>query len=540
MNTSSNLDIDRELLDNRKDEIEHEDLFREVRGSYSPQRYAVLLNKKIHNILMDASIPDTDFRKAEAFSTYLHETIHWWQHIGSYSGFVCSLFSPAIAHLTSGDIKSLWADGMLQKSIIALARNMPLDSDDRINRILNNSMDFSFAYKFIMDPQNCQKIFKDAYYTSVGHFMYMMWSSVSRILKSTFEEETPFFVDSDKWYTAFAKARVEKNPRSYFGNDILLPPFGMKAIFEAQARISQLQYVEIGSGLALGYEDFHKQGQFNGVYGEALKFYIDLFELTDIQSMLAPEINLFLLICDVALNPTEGFPNPVSDMDSWVLTTAPGNRFAILCSKIKTDYMYLLTRITKCSDDDYREVSRILHGMLDCFDSIQSMEFVANSGFASSVMQQLLNEESSSKFSPKNMPVRLLTAKFIRFQQDKVKHPSFFCWLGIHMTSLFETDGGDASLSLFNKHKALFSGNEHDQIRATIFDHLDLESWHTAYEEFYTWLSIYDMTLQLIFDDGPFEYDYDWLAENPKQDDIVKWADDHFQLVYGFKPQEVI
>jgi hypothetical protein len=40
-------------------------------------------------------------------STYLHETVHWWQHIGSTYGFILSLNYPVQSHCTHFDLKRL-------------------------------------------------------------------------------------------------------------------------------------------------------------------------------------------------------------------------------------------------------------------------------------------------------------------------------------------------------------------------------------------------------------------------------------------------
>ena len=67
-----------------------------VRGLYSTTEFVLRLSPRIHQ-LIDAvpsgvySTDDLDAEIIQAFSTYLHETIHWWQHIGSTSGLVRSI-----------------------------------------------------------------------------------------------------------------------------------------------------------------------------------------------------------------------------------------------------------------------------------------------------------------------------------------------------------------------------------------------------------------------------------------------------------------
>jgi hypothetical protein len=59
-------------------------------------------------------------------STLLHETVHWWQHIGSTYGFILSLNYPVQSHCTHFDLKKLVADDGFKKSVIAQASALSL------------------------------------------------------------------------------------------------------------------------------------------------------------------------------------------------------------------------------------------------------------------------------------------------------------------------------------------------------------------------------------------------------------------------------
>ena len=67
-------------------------------GLYSPFRFVLRLSPETHRRI--AALPTgivtekLDPADLRAFSTYLHETIHWWQHVGSTAGFLVSLSYP--------------------------------------------------------------------------------------------------------------------------------------------------------------------------------------------------------------------------------------------------------------------------------------------------------------------------------------------------------------------------------------------------------------------------------------------------------------
>jgi hypothetical protein len=75
-----------------------------VRGSYNPMQFVLRLTSDIHRLLKNSppgiKTPATaSAEQFQAFSTLLHETIHWWQHVGSNFGFILGLtpISTAIA-----------------------------------------------------------------------------------------------------------------------------------------------------------------------------------------------------------------------------------------------------------------------------------------------------------------------------------------------------------------------------------------------------------------------------------------------------------
>ncbi|MBB3747181.1 hypothetical protein FHX10_006737 [Rhizobium sp. BK591] len=50
----------------------------------------------------------------------------------------------------------------------------------------------------------------------------------------------------------------------------------------------------------------------------------------------------------------------------------------------------------------------------------------------------------------------------------------------------------------------------------------------------------YDMTDQWIRRPGPFTYNYRWLSQNGSHEDIKGFADRHFEMIYGVKPDSVV
>jgi len=84
------MNLQNALLDHWQSRDTNDDAFRAAhgaRGLYSTFQFVLRLSPEVHHQL--EKLPTgiysghLDFDAKQAFSTYLHETIHWWQHIGS-------------------------------------------------------------------------------------------------------------------------------------------------------------------------------------------------------------------------------------------------------------------------------------------------------------------------------------------------------------------------------------------------------------------------------------------------------------------------
>lgn len=92
------------------------------RGIYNPMQFVLRLREDIHRELDSATAGlygsgSHSNNQIQAFSTYLHETIHWWQHVGSNFGFISSLKFPAQTHIVHKDLKTLLNNNGAFKSI---------------------------------------------------------------------------------------------------------------------------------------------------------------------------------------------------------------------------------------------------------------------------------------------------------------------------------------------------------------------------------------------------------------------------------------
>jgi aryl-alcohol dehydrogenase-like predicted oxidoreductase len=75
------------------------------------------VHRKIDPLQPAIAAGKVDFEGLRAYSTYVHETIHWWQHIGSTTGLMLSLSYPGQSHANHTHLRNLLTQIGPKKSI---------------------------------------------------------------------------------------------------------------------------------------------------------------------------------------------------------------------------------------------------------------------------------------------------------------------------------------------------------------------------------------------------------------------------------------
>ena len=512
------------------------------RGSYNPMQFVLRLRQDIREAL--ESEPLT-YRKAEAFSTYLHENIHWWQHVGSHIGFVTSLNYPAVAHAAHRDLKKLLANGEKFKSILAYDRllggkTLP-HGNQVVNIILNNWYDTHYAKLFILDNKNVTAIAKDKrFFLSIGHCFHILWSSSLAALAATVDPTHSFLPNSNRWLPEFQRLEQQQAAGFVVDAGLHIAPLGTKAIFEGQARFNQLQYLAVALDNRFSYADFEATGMLSGIYVEAFNIFLQRTTIARPDDVNNSIIGLFLLLCDIAINPTDGFPMDILHFETFILSNDPGFRFVMLCDVVGQNSAQWLAQLVSYSGDEYRDMSEALCREIVCFPPLAGSETVANWATQHESIRQLLREESEMNFSPLNLSIRLFFSKYVRFQQDKVKHPNVFCWPGKSMTNDASPELTPTLVkSLFDKHRALFIDESDGEIRPLLFEGYPEDNIMESFNAFYEYNISYDMITKWIRERGPFTYDYDWLTTMRNKNELKEWVRESFKNQFGIYPEEL-
>ena len=518
-----------------------------ARGSYNPLEFVLRLRPDIHQALDTInpgirSAGELEYSQIEAFSTYFHETIHWWQHVGSTIGLTLSFLYPAQSHVNYrhlkwfnqhvGQIKSIRKYNLAH----AKPKSQETESDRKTNIILNNWHDIEFFRWLVIDPKRANEYLNDPYFECVGHSYKITIGSILWLLSSTIDPNFTIFPDPRNWEPEFQALKNKKQEGYFHGSQVRLSPIGAREIFEGQARFSQLQYLYSASGGNFSWDAFRSIGMLNGVYREAFDVFLKIAGVNWPDTPLAPAVGLFLLVCDIAINPTDGFPFDIDNLSFFVPSVDPGIRFLMLCNAIVEIKPSLLNAITKYSKEEYLEISELLCRKLAYRTPNTIAKNVTHWTKTHEGCKAILNEDASFDFKLENLPVRVFFARFLRFQIDKFSSPEFFCWPGIWSAG---DRNGLCSLEraeeLFDEHRALFLDREDGDVYLRTFPDKNEQTALKTFNTFYSWNATYELTRQWIVEDGPFDLYFFWLTSKYSRQEMEEWAAKCFEQSYGIE-----
>ncbi len=512
-----------------------------ARGVYNPMEFVLRLREDIHKELENLTPgvytgASYSPNQIQAFSTYLHETIHWWQHVGSNFGLISSLKFPAQSHITHSDLKIILSSLGPFKSIKKF--DQLGSASKEINKILNNWHDIEYGGQIAFDHDRLRTIVNDPYFDSWGHSYSLMWASAIWSLASTVDNDFSFLPDIREWETEFNLLRDSKVQGFYYGSPLGIPPVGIRAIFEGQARFCQLQYLSRAFNGSVDFNEFERNGMLNGIYIKAFDIFLKALNEQRPSSICDPLVALFLVVCDIAINPTDGFPFTITHPESFIITNDPGYRFYIQCMFIRDKFPELKKAIKNYSKEEYVQISEKITHAMGCLSPFESSIIVYDWIQTKSEIKSLLKEEATYNFLPVNQPIRLFFSKFLRFQEDKFQYPQAFCWPGMNFAEL---PGNTLALSemfiLFEKHKALFVDDIHGDIYHSSHGKLSPEQLDLVLNDFFSWNSVFDLTRQWISKEGPFDLNLRWLSSKHSKSERESWVSNNFENAYGVRPE---
>ena len=461
---------------------------------------------------------------------------------GSTYGLMVSLSYPAQAHANYLHLKELLSKVGFKKPVRELAATLPGPSEPGTvvglaNTIVNNHFDFSAFRSLTYDQTAAKAVVNDPYFESVGHAYQMTYANNVLVLAATADPDYHVIQHPRGWEAPFQELRESKERGFYYGSPVELWPLGAREVFEGQACFIQLQYLACASGGNLSWDDFRVLGMLHGVYVKAFEQFLEAAGLDWPPAVDHPTVALFLLICDMAINPGSGFPHPLRHFVTFITDIDPGARFAMLATIVRLNHPEVAGTIRNYSRAEYEEVSEKLAKALRIESPISITATCSRWIEDSGPLAAFMEEHHTFDYGPVNLPVRVLFSHFLAFMRDKFETPEVFCWPGAWMAG---TRVSKRAAALFDRHGALFIDKEDDDgIFPRLFVEREQRLVQKTFNSFYAVNLTYDMTNQWIMHPGSFTYNYRWLSQSGSDAVVKDFADRGFEQVYGVRPDAV-
>lgn len=512
-------------------------------GMYETMRFVLRLSPRNHELLDsikfgEQSAIEIGSEALQAYSTYIHETVHWWQHIGSTSGLLYSLSylgqtHSNMAHLRKviakfGSKKPLkrWADEVLSRE--------GSDAQEKLaeaNAAINNALDLEYYKSYAFDPKkNAGLLVKQQHFESIGNIYSIAYGSLLGMFSDLVDQKYLVLPKLKNWDEQFIRLNKEKHQGFYYGSSIHVPPVGLHAIYEGQARFIQLQFLNATRINSPSCEEWRDMGYLNGIYVEAFEIFLKLSNSDWPKTIDDPLVGLFLLICDISINPTRGFPLEIESFEDFILDVDVGVRFFRL-SEITKTHSHLKTAIQTYSRQEYIHVAEELTNAAGYDHPLAALTVISDWHNKLPQLESLMMEQKTFEFELDNLPLRVFFSHFVAFACDKLAYPEFFCWPGAYLAGI---NSSDQIKKLWLRHLSLFSdrGDKPGVYPRKWPDRND-DTVKTMFNRFYGTMALYNLTHQWILKEGSFALNFDWMVEKSSQEDIENWANDTFKQIYG-------
>ncbi|MBI2768376.1 MAG: hypothetical protein HYX47_02030 [Burkholderiales bacterium] len=517
-----------------------------ARGVYESQKFALRLSPLVHE-LVESAVAKAESgsgkltsKELQAYSTFIHETVHWWQHKGSTSGFVRSLLYPLQAHSHIAALREILQSIGPEKPIINVALKgelglFPEHAEAIIpvaNTVANDFMDTEFFLAQTLSPTLAQTAALDRYFQSTGHSCLIAYSMVLGALRQLIDKEGAFLDSPEVLVDTLGRLREKKTTGYFPKSSITLPPIGVRDLYEGQARFIQLQFLNATVGLKT-FQQARDEGMLEGVYGSAFDVFLTITDSKEPNTLSDPLVALFLLVCDMSINPTAGFPAKIDDFDYFYFDVDPGIRFATLAMAVKA-LPDLKTHIVEYSVTEYRHVVKMLSAESGLSNHLLDLATFMTATKASDAGRKLIEEQRTYEFSPSDIVLRVLVGEFLSFAQDRLDHPEFFCWAGHWMT-----EGAGHTRELWLGHLSLAT-DRHDE--KTLYPRLrpgvEERVVSDVFNQFFAAVILFDLTKQWVLTPGGFDIDYSWLTAQSSEPEFSERVAGVFEMHYGVNPSQ--
>lgn len=523
----------------------------QAHGLYHNKQFVVRLSPLNHSNMLELTelskmdgmlnLEDAPPEYLFSYGTYIHENIHWWQHKGSICGLMRSMAQISYTHNNLDRIRDLHEHVGGIKPLFKWwhnQQNLEDSSDERVkelaNIIINDFVDIEFYLLQSYNPQRIRDLKRDPYYKSSEHSAIMVYLTVLADFTSNVDKSYKVFPDKDQLQNRYEK-ELERREGSDSPLVIHISPLGLLDVIEGQARMVQLQYLRgvLGVNSLMMAKD---KGYLENEYGRAFIYFIEQIKEDLPSEVDSPLVALFLLLCDIALNPDKGFISDVIDFNSFYESTDPGYRFVLCCTVIANKLPHLKNRIKLYSKSEYIEVSDEICKECGFLAPYTISKKISEWEAKNVEIEKLMKEHKKFKFTLYNIPTRLMLSEFIALNKDKADSPEFFCWPGMY---LYGSNTSQECKEKWLSHTALFHDSEHSEtIVPRYISGCEKKEVKDTFNQFYAAILVCDFLRQWIIRDGEFDLSFKWLTNEINPEELHKVVESYAERQFSIRVEE--
>ncbi len=517
----------------------------EAQGLFDFRRFVLRLAPELHRRLEKFSpgIVAEQLNREDllANSVYLHETWHWWQHAGSTFGFLSGLVNPAQTHANTKYLKDVLASLGAQKSMYQMlvhSKNAggPASQFGVAHVIVNNFADLRTYQAMCSHPEKAKVIASYPLFEAKGHGFGITYMNIISMLARSVDRKFETLPDPRPWEHRFDTLRASRAKHFFRGSPLYIPPVGAFQLFEGQCRYNQLLFLWQGSGRAFDWNEAEARGMLRSPYDDAFRIFLELLGEIRPKEIDNPIVGLFLLVCDLALNPTSGFPCAIDFESDFVAAVDPGTRFFRLTRAAANQKSAILDMIRDYSREEYCEAGKLLTTSCGYATPLTATGKVCEWIQSSEEIRRLTDLHTTYGFPAENYPVAFLLSHFLAFSKDKHDAPEIFCWPGKYTAG---TRVNEKVAELLERHGAPFiDGAEDTTIHPRLRSGLSETAVHAAFLSFYQFILMYDLTEQWVLRPGAFAFDLAWLRSTSSQEQLREFSESAFKSVYGRRTED--
>lgn len=447
-----------------------------------------------------------------ASGTYFHETFHWWQIVGTTFGFVDALSIQSQANTTIGVLQQ-YPPKQLVKPLcdVHMIDQQAIDGLP-LNKAVNAWMDIEFAHALAHAPQRLGELQSRSFFESPGHSFYYLYHDFCNLF-SHYDAGHKLFPNPLEWLQALDALKAANTPSYARGAPCLAAELGMLDIMEGQARILELRYLARATGVQ-DWAYYEQAGYLGPLYRKALDYFSAQTGISVAQGPLSSAVNLFLLVCDIAMNPATGYPAQIRRHEWLYRDTHPGLRFTRLCLLIGR-FKGLADVIQTPDRANYDALSAELCRPFGWRTPAQIAQTITTQVDTIPTLSALRAQADSLDYGEQALHLELFLSLHLRHMRSKAESPEFFCW----PDAFFESNASgplvaqlaNANMQYFNRHTAPFEWFESDQKihpNINLGQHETRREWVTV--QYFLRRAALDVVRQLSAKVGPFDFSFFW------------------------------